>query len=553
MATARSLLALTLVARVSARTTLSFDAAWEFILGDEPGWAPATCSIPYDINVTGTRCDGLQSLGAFATAEACYSAACGEGLGLYQWCDAATGCTSGTNGSCWAGSLTDCAASNQTAAGWISYGTNAPPTPAPFNPAPPPPPTCPGDRACADYDDSAWRTVSTPHDYVDEGAPTPTADRNHGYLPYNFSWYRKHFNVDASWQGQPVWLGFDGVYRASDYWLNGVWIGHWESGYAPFNMYIHNATGATLNYGTTPNVLAVRVDGATHQEGWFYEGSGIYRSVTIETAPALNLVPWGVYAPSLVTGAISSPAGLAGPQTASGALLSITLDVQNSGATADAYSYAVALVDATGATVATASGAGPTLPPGGWARNSTPLTLTFANLWSVSTPYLYTLAVSLTATNAKTVDAVNVTVGVRSAIFDANKGFLLNGLPVQIQGFSQHQDFGGLGTAVPHRVQEYRVSSVKAIGCNGWRTAHNPVNKDLLDITDRLGMLVWSENRNLERQVIGGDRRGGVPNQVINISQFPDPQYLMEAQQMVLRDRNHPSIIIWSLCNEGAF
>lgn len=192
--------------------------------------------------------------------------------------------------------------------------------------------------------------------------------------------------------------------------------------------------------------------------------------MTLETAPALNLVPWGVYAPSVVTGAISSPAGLAGPQTATGALVSVTLDAQNSGSTADSYSYTASLLDATGATVATASGAGPMLPPGGWARNASALTLQFANLWSVSTPYLYSLAVALTATNAKTVDTFNVSIGIRSAIFDANKGFLLNGLPLQIQGFSQHQDFGGLGTAVPHRVQEFRVSSVKAIGCNGWRT-----------------------------------------------------------------------------------
>ncbi len=135
---------------------------------------------------------------------------------------------------------------------------------------------------------------------------------------------------------------------------------------------------------------------------------------------------------------------------------------------------------------------------------------------------------------------MNVTIGVRSAIFDANAGFLLNGLPLQIQGFSQHQDFGGLGVAVPDRVQRYRVESLRALGMNGWRTAHNPVASPLLALTDELGVVVMAENRNLERQVIGGSLppRATPDPQAINMSTFPDPQYLLEASQMVLRDRN---------------
>lgn len=445
-----------------AHTTVPFNSDWKYVLGDEPGWAPSVCPYTYDQNFTGIRCDGLISVGTFSTADECQAASCSAGIQLWQWCNIATGCVSGTNGSCWGGTISDCAASNGTGTGWVSYATAEQPVPTPFNPNPPPIPVCPGDRACVDYDDSAWRTVSTPHDYVVEGAPVATADRNHGYLPFNYSWYRRYFNVDPSWQGQPIWIDFDGVYRASDYWLNGVWIGHWESGYAPFRLYIHNATGTTLNYGTS-NVLAVRIDGVTHQEGWFYEGSGIYREVEISTAPAMNIVPWSVYAPSLITGVISSPNGLAGQQTAASSLVSVTVDVQNSGTVSDSYSIVSTLLDASGTTVASKSIQGVALPPGGWARNATPLLLDMTNLWSVSSPYLYTLSVALTATNSKTVDTVNVSIGIRSAIFDANKGFLLNGLPLQIQGFSQHQDFGGLGTAVPHRVQEYRVSSIKQV------------------------------------------------------------------------------------------
>lgn len=238
-----------------------------------------------------------------------------------------------------------------------------------------------------------------------------------------------------------------------------------------------------------------------------------------------------------------------------------TVDVQNSGASgADSYSIAMVLFDASGAVLARGSATnGAPLAPGAWNRSSITLSLVGVTLWSPSTPTLLTLQTTLTATAARTTDSVNVTIGVRSAIFDANQGFLLNGLPMQIQGFSQHQDFGGLGTAVPARVERYRINSLKAIGFNGWRTAHNPVNSNLLSLLDELGVVVMAENRNLERQVIGSDgfrsltgRSALPPNpQALNTSAFPDPQYLLEAAQMVLRDRNHPSIIMWSLCNEG--
>jgi len=154
----------------------------------------------------------------------------------------------------------------------------------------------------------------------------------------------------------------------------------------------------------------------------------------LHTAPAVNLVPWGVYAPSVVTGAIASPQGLAGQQTAAAAHVSVTVDVQNSGAVADTFSWVATLYDASGAALGTASSSG-ALGPGGWARNASSITVAGpVNLWSVSAPYLHTLAVVLTA-GSGTVDATNVTIGVRSAIFNANAGLLLNGLPLQIQGF----------------------------------------------------------------------------------------------------------------------
>lgn len=152
---------------------------------------------------------------------------------------------------------------------WQSRGrkTNS----ARFQPAIPPPQPCPQSPVCTAYQDEGWRQLNVPHDFVVEGTFSPNADRNHGFLPFNTSFYRKHFTVPASYKGMNVFLDFDGVYRAADFFLNGVYIGHHESGYAPFRIYLHNATGANLAYGAS-NVLAVYVDALSHQEGWFYEG-----------------------------------------------------------------------------------------------------------------------------------------------------------------------------------------------------------------------------------------------------------------------------------------
>jgi hypothetical protein len=188
---------------------------------------------------------------------------------------------------------------------------------------------------------------------------------------------------------------------------------------------------------------------------------------------------------------------------------------------------------------------------------------TVVNLWNLKRPYLYTVMTTLTS-SAGLRDSVNTTIGVRSAIFSPDSGFVLNGIPQKIKGLSMHQDFAGCGTAMPDAVNEYRVTELIKMGGTGWRTAHNPVNKEILDFTDRHGMLVWNENRNLERQVIGMHAQETLGSSVrrrafndVNGLYVPekwngvDPMYLNDAQALVLRDRNHPSVIIWSLCNEG--
>lgn len=163
------------------------------------------------------------------------------------------------------GKMTTCVTKDPA---WTSRGRKVASTR--FAPVVPPPQSCPESPVCTEYVDSSWRSIDVPHDFIVEGTFTPTADRNHGYLPFNTSFYRKHFTVPLGYRGMNVYLDFDGVYRAADFFLNGKYIGHHESGYAPFRIYLHNATAA-MAYGS-PNVLAVRVDALSHQEGWFYEG-----------------------------------------------------------------------------------------------------------------------------------------------------------------------------------------------------------------------------------------------------------------------------------------
>lgn len=179
MAALRAALAAAGLAAAAAHVSVDFNADWKFILGDEPGWPGATCPATYNVSVP-LRCDGLASLGTTPSAAACLAAACASGTALYQWCGNAT-CDGGTLGMCWGGALDACATNgNGTGGGWVSFGTT---DPVPSRPGPPPTPACPGDRACAAFDDSAWRVVRTPHDYVVEGAPVATADRNHGACP----------------------------------------------------------------------------------------------------------------------------------------------------------------------------------------------------------------------------------------------------------------------------------------------------------------------------------------------------------------------------------
>jgi len=320
-----------------------------------------------------------------------------------------------------------------------------------------------------------------------------------------------------------MWIDVDGAQTSSVAWLNGALLGSHASGYTGAR---YSVNASIVNFGAD-NVLALEVD-ATGPDGWWYDGGGIYRSVWLTAIKTSGpyIAPWGVYAPSNVTGPITWSAD--GAPSADSALTP-SVEVWNNATADSAFSVALAVVNAAdGTVVATATGSG-TVPANGvitWSPQS-PVEMPGASLWHLVTPplkpALYTLVTTLSV-NSVVVDSTNVTFGVRATWWDAATGFYLNGKNTKILGNANHQDFAGVGVAVPHHLQWYRISKLKEFGANGWRTAHNPPTPALLDAADELGTIVWDENH-----------RNGQDDQV---------------PLLVKRDRNHPSVIIWSICNE---
>lgn len=377
-----------------------------------------------------------------------------------------------------------------------------------------------GTLADPNADDGKWRKVHLPHDYVVEGPIDNPADSSHGGYTLAPAWYRKTFTVPASDRGKCIWIDFDGAYRDARVYLNGEFLGEHPSGYTSFRF---DLTGK-LRFGQK-NVLAVRIDPRAH-EGWWYEGGGIYRHVWLNIASPLHVAPWGAFVTSSVTHIGEAQAEAA---------LSISTQVVDAQASAGAV-LTSRILDSGGAVVAQAKSIIAV-------RRGTPLNVTQTalvkrpHLWSLEAPYLYRLD-SVVSVAGAVVDATQTPFGIRTIRFDAEKGFFLNGKHVKIQGVCNHQDFAGVGVAVPDSLEAWRVAKLKAMGCNGWRMSHNPPTPELLDACDRLGMLVMDENRHL------GDTYGSKASLTTASTDLSD------LESMVLRDRNHPSIILWSMCNE---
>jgi beta-galactosidase len=368
--------------------------------------------------------------------------------------------------------------------------------------------------AKADFDDSGWRKLDLPHDWAVEAPFDERGSGSHGYkaIGKNFpersvGWYRKSFSIPASDLGRRISVDFDGVFRDSQVWVNGFYLGREASGYSSFSYDISDY----LNYGGT-NVIAVRVD-ATLEEGWFYEGAGIYRHVWLTKTAPLHVARWGTY----VTTEVKK----------NSADVTARVSVNNDQPTNAAFEIRQVVVGADGKTVATGKLTKLSLAAGESREFSSVLGVPRPKLWSCENPYLHTLVTTI-CQGDKIIDHYETTFGIRTLRWDANEGFFLNGQRVQLKGTCDHQDHAGVGVALPDGVNEFRVEQLKKMGSNAIRTSHNAPTPELLDACDRLGMLVMDENREY-----------GI-----------NPQQLNGLKRLMLRDRNHPCVIIWSLGNE---
>jgi len=373
--------------------------------------------------------------------------------------------------------------------------------------------------AATAFVDTRWRTIQVPHDWAVELPFDPAADRNHGYkaigpqYPKNsVAWYRRTFELPASDEGRRIWLTFDGVYRDATVWVNGWLVKRHESGYSPFREDIT----AVVNFGGT-NTVAVRVD-ATKFEGWFYEGAGIYRHVWLDKTGPLAITPDGIFVRAEFPGDV--------PQGPATIRLSTTLRNQHRTAVEAAIRWSIVGPD--GRTVAAAVTRTATkIPAGDESECLGMATVEAPVLWSPEHPALYRLITTVT-TGETVVDREETSFGIRTVGFDPEIGFLLNGRRYEIHGTCNHQDHAGVGVALPDALQVFRLKKLKEFGCNAYRAAHNPPTPALLDACDRLGLLVLEESR-----LLGADSA--------NLARW---------EQLIRRDRNHPSVAFWCVANE---
>ena len=371
------------------------------------------------------------------------------------------------------------------------------------------------------FDASEWAEVDIPHDWVVDLPYAAEASHSHGYKTVGFKypqtsvgWYRKTFNIPAEDYGKHIWLQFDGIFRDSRVWVNGFYLGGEPSGYATQTYDISEY----LNYGGE-NLVCVRAD-ATLEEGWFYEGAGIYRHVWLHKASALHVAPFGTFVRAEFEGESCGESGI---------FLDIDTEVRNMSVspTRAKYSLKHTLVDAAGVKTASCEGEGRALLGKESHLVSARMTVADPHLWDCEDPYLYTLVTEVSL-DGEVVDIYETTVGIRKAEFDKDLGFLLNGKQVKLKGVNMHQDHAGVGSGIPDGLQEWRLMQLKKFGCNAYRSSHNPMTPELLDACDRLGILVIEENR-----------LTGI-----------NAEHTRLLEKMIRRDRNHPSVILWSVGNE---
>lgn len=364
-------------------------------------------------------------------------------------------------------------------------------------------------RVSGEQQADEWKQVRLPHDWLVEEEYSKEADFVRGFIHSGVGYYRKMFTIPEEDVGKKILLEFDGVMRNSTVWVNGHLIGTHLSGYTSF----HYDVTDVLRYGSEGrNVILVRVD-ATDYEGWWYDGAGIYRHVWLMKTDRLHVAPWGTY---VTTPQISR----------AGASVSVQTTVQNENSVSMACELITEIRDQDENIVATTqSNEGIRYDESHVFHQE--LHVSQPELWSIENPYLYKVMTRISSQGIET-DRYETSFGIRSIEFTSDRGFLLNEKHVPIKGVCCHQNFAGVGAAMPDRIIEYRLELLKEMGFNAYRSAHHPPTPELLDMCDRMGILVVDENRRLDSTSDG----------------------VKDLTRMILRDRNHPSVIMWSLENE---
>ena len=371
------------------------------------------------------------------------------------------------------------------------------------------------------FDDRRWRRLDLPHDWSIEGAPRQDAPGGGrvGFFPSGIGWYRKSFHLPAGTGDRVAWLEFDGVYMNSDVWINGVLLGKRPFGYVSF------AYDITRHLRPGVNVVAVRVDNSRQPNSRWYTGSGIYRHVWLTIADPLHVAHWGTF--------VTTPRA-----DSTGADVVLRTRVENNHRTPRQGILRSMIVDRAGREVARSESPF-SVANGQVVELEQRLPVTSPRLWAVDSPNLYTMQ-SVVLDGTRVADSVTTVFGIRSIAYDADRGFLLNGRRVKMLGVNLHHDAGALGAAVPERVWERRLELLRAMGANAIRTSHNPPAPEFLDLCDRMGFLVMAEA--FDEWTFGKVDEG--------YHKYFSEWSERDVRDFVHRDRNHPSIVMWSAGNE---
>ncbi|TFF38515.1 glycoside hydrolase family 2 TIM barrel-domain containing protein [Mucilaginibacter psychrotolerans] len=382
-----------------------------------------------------------------------------------------------------------------------------------------------GDTASAklrDFNDKAWRSLGLPHDWSIEGKVSPKNPTGGagGYFPAGIGWYRKTFKAPDEWNGKKVSVYFEGVYMNAEVFINGKSLGTYRYGYSSFSYDL----SPYLDFNKE-NVIAVRVDNSQQVNSRWYSGSGIYRHVWMIATEAVHIAHWGV---AITTPAVSSKKAIVQIKTLvkneTGLPKRIVLSTPLQGAGArNAGNGEIKLELAANSEKEVAQ----------------TITVTNPQLWTPESPALYNARVQVLQ-NKKIVDETETGFGIRSVKFTTENGFQLNGKTVKLNGGCVHHDNGCLGAAAFDRAEERKIALLKEAGFNAVRTSHNPPSEAFLNACDRLGLLVVDESFDCWKT--GKNKQ--------DYAQYFNQWWKRDIDAMVLRDRNHPSIIIWSIGNE---